>query len=153
MAYVRYDIYGWRADVLQLGVIGLIGSIIPLAIVKLVKLHGEAFQVQAKKIESNDFMLLAFVGSYLLPLVLKGADVSVNAIAAILVAAGVVLWLMTSLPAHPLLRAMRFRFYKFESSNGVVYTLISKRDILDPRDIRRVRRISNNMLMEDDISV
>ena len=37
MAYVRYDIHGWRTDVLQFGVIGLIGSLIPFAIIKLGK--------------------------------------------------------------------------------------------------------------------
>lgn len=153
MAYVRYDIYGWRIDVLQLGVIGLIGSIIPLAIMQLVKSQGEAFQIQAKKIESNDFMLFAFFGSYLLPLVLKGTDVSVDVIAIILVTVGVVLWLISSMPAHPLLRVMRFKFYKLESSNGVVFTLISKRNILDPRDIGSVKRISQNMLMENHANI
>ena len=74
---------------------------------------------------------------------------SVNAIAAILAIAGMVLWLMSSLPAHPLMRVMKFKFYKIESSNGVVYTLVSKRAILDPRDIGLVKRISPNMLMED----
>lgn len=150
LAYVRYDVHGWRTDVLQLGIIGLIGSTIPLAIMMLVKSQGEVFQIQVKKIESSDFMLLAFIGSYLLPLILKGTDVSVNAIAVILTIVGMVLWLMNSLPAHPLLRAMRFKFYKIESSNGVVFTLVSKRVILDPRDIGPVKRISPNMLMEDD---
>lgn len=150
LAYVRYDVHGWSIDVFQLGIIGLLGSAIPFAIMMLVKKQGEAFQIQVKKVESNDFMLLAFIGSYLLPLVLKGTDVSVNAIAAILVIAGMVLWLMSSLPAHPLMRTMRFKFYKIESSNGVVYTLVSKRAILDPRDIGIVKRISPNMLMEED---
>lgn len=153
LAYVRYDIYGWRTDVLQLGIIGLIGSLIPFAIMEMVKSHGESFKIQAKKIESSDFLLLAFVGSYLLPLVLKGADVSVNAIAVILGIAGAVLWLISSLPAHPLLRVMKFKFYKFESSNGVVYTLISRREIRDPREIGIVKRISPNMLMEDNLIV
>jgi len=150
MSYVRYDVYGWRTDVLQLGIIGLIGSTIPLAIMALVKSQGEAFKIQVKKIESSDFMLLAFIGSYLLPLVLKGTNASVNLIAVILTFAGVVLWLISSLPAHPLLRVMRFKFYKIESSNGVVYTLVSKRAIIDPMDIGYVKRISSNMLMEDD---
>jgi len=153
LAYVRYDVHGWRTDVFQLGIIGLIGSAIPFAIMMLIKKQGEDFQIQVKKIESNDFMLLAFIGSYLLPLVLKGTDVSVNAIAAILAIAGMVLWLMSSLPAHPLMRAMKFKFYKIESSNGVVYTLVSKRAILDPKDICLVKRISPNMLMEDDARV
>lgn len=153
MAYVRYDIHGWRTDVLQLGVIGLIGSLIPFAIINLVKKHGESFNVQAKKVESNDFMLLAFIGSYLLPFILNGADVSVNSIAVILILLGVVLWLINSLPAHPLLRIMKFRFYKFEASNGMVYTLISNREIRDPREIGSVRKISQNMLMEDNVNV
>lgn len=153
MAYVRYDIHGWRIDVLQLGAIGLIGSLIPFAIIKLVKKHGESFNVQAKKVESSDFMLIAFIGSYLLPLILKGADVSVNSIAIILTMLGIILWLINSLPAHPLLRIMKFRFYKFEATNGIVYTLISNREIRDPREIGLVKKISQNMLMDDNASV
>ncbi|MFA6498673.1 MAG: hypothetical protein WCV64_05000 [Desulfurivibrionaceae bacterium] len=149
MAYVRYDIYGWRTDVFQLGIIGLLGSLIPIAVMKLVESQGESFHVQVKKVEANDFMLLAFVGSYLLPLVLKGADISVNAIAVILAIAGVLLWLISALPAHPLLRVLRFRFYKLETSAGMVYTLISKREIRDPKEIKSVKKISENMLMED----
>lgn len=153
MAYVRYDVYGFRTDVLQLSLIGLIGSTIPMSIMTLVRSQGESFSIQAKKIESSDFMLLAFIMSYILPLILKGADVSVNTIALILAIAAVVLWLTSSLPAHPLLRAMNFKFYKIESSSGVVYTLVSKRSILDPRDICFVKRISQNMVVEDDARV
>lgn len=149
MAYVRYDIYGWRTDVFQLTCIGLIGSLIPFAIIKLVKKHGESFIVQAKKVESNDFMLFAFITSYILPFVLKGYDVSVNSIVIILTMLGIIFGLINSLPAHPLLRAMKFRFYKFEASNGMVYTLISNREILDPKEIRTVKKISQSMLMED----
>ena len=38
--------------------------------------------------------------------------------------------------------------YKIESDNGVVYTLISKRNIRDPKTITEVKLISNNMIME-----
>lgn len=153
LAYVRYDVYGWRIDVFQLGFIGLVGSAIPFSIIMLVKNQGEGFKIQVKKIESNDSMLLAFIGSYLLPLVLKGTEVSVNAIAGVLSIAGVVLWLVSSLPAHPLMRAMKFKFYKIEASSGMVYMLVSKRVILDPRDVGLVKKISPNMLMEESVSV
>lgn len=153
LAYVRYDIYGWRTDVLQLGIIGVIGSIIPLGVIRLVKSHGESFSIQVKKIESSDFMLFVFVVSYLMPLILKASDVSVNAIAVILAVVGGLLWLISSLPAHPLLRVMRFRFYKLEASNGMVYTLISKRDIRDPREVKAVKMLSKHMLMEDAVDV
>ena len=153
MAYVRYDIHGWRTDIMQLIIIGLLGSFIPIAVINLAKTQGESFHIKAKKIESSDFMLLAFVCSYLLPLITKGADISINAITAILLLAGVLLWLISSLPAHPLLRILKFRFYKLESSTGMVYTLISKRAIRDPREIKAVKKLSETMLMEDDSNV
>lgn len=153
MAYVRYDIYGWQTEVLQLSVIGFLGSVIPFVVIKLVRNQGESFYIQAKKIESSDFMLLAFVGSYLLPLILRGAEISVNAIAAVLLAAGMILWLISSLPAHPLLRILKFKFYKLESSSGMVYTLISRREIRDPKEVKYVKKLSGTMLMEEETSV
>lgn len=153
MAYVRYDIYGWRTDVFQLIVIGILGSLIPIAVIRLVKDHGESLYIQAKKVESNDFMLLAFVGSYLLPLILRGAEISVNTIAVVLMVTGILLWLISSLPAHPLLRVLKFKFYKLESSSGMVYTLISKREIRHPNEIRSVKKLSETMLMEEEPNV
>jgi hypothetical protein len=153
MAYVRYDLFGWRTDVFQLIVIGLLGSLLPIAVIKLVKNQGESFNIKVKKIESSDFMLLAFVASYLLPLILKGADISVNAIAVVLVITGILLWLISSLPSHPLLRLLKFKFYKLESSTGMVYTLISRREIRDPKEVRSVKKLSETMLMEDEANV
>lgn len=150
MAYVRYDIYGWRIDSLQLIVVGLLGLLIPIATIKLVESQGEEFKIQAKKIESNDFMLLAFVGSYMLPLILKSAEISINSIMVILFIIGFILWLISSLPAHPLLRVLKFRFYKIESSSGVVYMLISKREIRDPKEVKSVKKLSETMLMESE---
>jgi hypothetical protein len=148
LAYVRFGAVGWRTDVLQLVVIGVIGSLLPLAIASLIAKQAETIGIQAKKIESNDIVLLGFVVSYLVPLVGKGADMSVDAIALLLLGIGGLMWLITSLPAHPLLRVLRFRFYKLESSTGMVYTLISKREIRDPREVKAVKKISESMLME-----
>ena len=149
LAYVRYDIYGFSTDVVQLGAVGVLGLIIPFFVMKLVGSQGESFNIQVKKIESSDFMLLAFVGSYLLPLVLKAAEVSVNSIAAIIAVLGVLLWLINYLPAHPLLRILNFHFYKVESSAGMVYTLISKKRIRHPSEVTKVKRISETMLVGD----
>jgi hypothetical protein len=149
LAYVRYETNGWSTGIPQLAFIGALGSALPFMIMTLLRRHGEVFRIQIKKIESNDFMLVAFLVSYLLPLVLMGASVSVNTIFVILLVLGLVLLLTSSLPAHPLLRVlMRFKFYKVEASNGVVYTMISKRLILDPKDIKLAKRISPTMLME-----
>lgn len=149
MAYVRYDLYGWRVDVCQLLIIGILGTLIPLAIVQLVRSHGEVFVIHVKKIESNDFMLLTFVGSYMLPLISRGAEVSANSIFVLLFIAAAILWLVNYVPAHPLLRVFKFKFYKLESSAGMVYTLISKRNIRDPKEVKMVVKLSETMLMEE----
>lgn len=43
---------------------------------------------------------------------------------------------------------LNYRFYKAESVNGVVYTLITQRDLLDPKEVKSVKKISNSMLVE-----
>lgn len=148
LAYIRYEMHGMQIDVIQLAFIGVIGTTIPLMIMKLLTRSSESVAFSAKKIESNDFMLLAFVASYFVPIILKASDI--NMVATILVTGtiAIILWLVSSIPSHPLLRAFKFRFYKVESASGVVYTLISKRDILDPKEIKNVKKISSSMLME-----
>lgn len=148
LAYVRYSLYGLRTDVIQLLVVGIVGTILPLFIVALVRKSGESFTLQAKKIESNDFMLIAFIVSYMLPLVSKSTDLPVESIFVLLGVLGVILWLVSSLPCHPFLRFFKYRFYKVEAGTGMVYTLIARREIKDPRIPLVVKRISETMLME-----
>ncbi len=149
MAYVKYDIYGLNREVIQLVIIGVLGTLLPIAIMRLVSEQGESFYIKVRKIESNDFILFAFIGSYLLPLVLKGTELSVSAIMTILFILGLILWLVNSIPTHPLLRMMRFKFYKLESTSGMVYILISKRQIKHPLEITSVKKISDTMLIEE----
>ncbi|WP_320151137.1 hypothetical protein [uncultured Tolumonas sp.] len=149
LAYVRYDLHGLTTDVIQLIFIGLVGLSFPVLILKLVKRHGESFIIQIKKIESNDFMLLGFIFSYISPFILRGADISLNTIMFIVLVLCIILWTINTLPSHPLLRFLKFRFYKVESSSGVVYILIARREILDPKQIKSVRKISSAMLIEE----
>lgn len=148
LAYVRYDTFGWCTDVLQLIVIGLIGTLLPLAIMRLVAKHGEVISIQVKKLESNDVLLIGFMASYVFPLAAKGVEMTISGIVWSLFGIFVMMWLCTSVPAHPLLRIFRFRFYKLESSTGVVYTFIARREIHDPREIKAVKKISRTMLVE-----
>lgn len=153
MAYVRYDIYGLKTDVWQLLIIGFLGTLIPILIMYILKSQSESFPIQVKKIESNDFMLLVFIASYLSPIVTKSLYISINTIITILLMIGIILCLTNYLPSHPILRFMSYKFYKIESDSGVVYTLISKRNILHPKEIKSVKKISDTMLFEDNINV
>jgi hypothetical protein len=136
-------------DFYQLIVIGVIGTILPLGILKLCLQQGESFNIQAKKVESNDFMFLTFIFSYILPFCQKVADYSNYSIMVIIIGLGLVLNLVNALPMHPILLIFQFRFYKIESSAGMSYILISKKKIRDPRDVMRVKRLSSSMLVED----
>lgn len=149
LAYVRYSQHGWATEVVQLGIAGVLGCVIPVLVMRLLSSQGEVFIIQVKKVDSNDFMLMVFICSYLMPFVLKGVDLPFSTIAVILLVIGIVLWLISSLPAHPLLRFIRFRFYKIESSSGMVYTLITKREIISPEQIKSVKKISSSMLVEE----
>jgi uncharacterized protein involved in response to NO len=148
LSWVRYSTYGYRTDVLQLLVVGILGTILPLLIVTLARQTGESLSIQAKKIESNDVMLIAFIASYMLPLITKSSELSFDEIIGILAVIGFILWLINSLPCHPLLRIFKYRSYKVEAATGMVYTLITRRDIKDPRQPIMVKKISETMLME-----
>lgn len=148
MSYVRYDLHGFQQDVWQLFVIGLIGSSLPILIIKLLYKSSESITFDSKKVESNDFMLVVSVVSYMIPIIARASELQFNMIVILTIVIIFVLWVVSSIPAHPILRLFSFRFYKIESSMGVVYTLISKREIKDPRSIKYVKKISETMLIE-----
>jgi hypothetical protein len=148
LAYVRYRLNGFQQDVVQLIIIGIIGTIVPFLIMKLICKSSETLAFSAKKIESNDFMLFAFVSSYLTPIIARASDLQFDWIVILTFFIVFIFWFISSVPAHPLLKVLSFNFYKIESSSGVVYTLISKRKIRDPKNVVFVKKISDDMLME-----
>ncbi|MFZ1641927.1 MAG: hypothetical protein WAV07_10975 [Candidatus Contendobacter sp.] len=149
LAYVRYDMHGFQTDVIQFLVIGIIGAILPFLILKMVTTSSESIAFEAKKVEQNDFALLAFVASYFVPIITRASELDMFKTVIITGAIILIIWLSSSIPAHPLLRLfLKFRFYKVESCSGMVYTLISKREIRDPKDIKFVKQVSSSMLME-----
>lgn len=148
LSYVRFIKDGISDYVISIFVVGCIGSLLPIMILSLAVKNAEQFTFEAKKVEANDFMLLAFIGSYLFPIIAKASDLTLSVTVFLVVGIAVILWSIGSIPAHPILRLIQFRFYKVESNTGMVYTLISKREIRDPRSIKCVKQISSSMLME-----
>jgi hypothetical protein len=127
---------------------GFFGVLLPILILALVDQSSEKIIFKANKVEANDFMLLAFVGSYLFPIIAKASALTMTVTVVLTLCMVAILWSVGSIPAHPILRLLRFRFYKVESSTGMVYTLISRREIRDPKNVKCVKQISNSMLME-----
>lgn len=153
LACVKYFTHGYSIEILQLSCIGAIGATLPFLILRLIRAKGERFHVKVEKIKSNDFIFLIFIASYLLPFVSNGIDVSIGGIFIILVIIFWALWMISSLPVHPLLRIFRYKFYEVELSDGSTYILLSRRIIRAARSVQLVRQISRNMILEENTDV
>lgn len=148
IAVVRFQDFGWSSEILQYLIIGVLGSLISFLIIKGLSSRGEVIPFKAKKIESNDFVILGFIFSYLSPFAAKAAGASFDAIVIFVLLLGCVLWFIQSIPAHPVLRLFSIRFYKVESDNGMVYTLISRIELRSPSQLQQVQMISSTMLLK-----
>lgn len=148
LAISRYISKGMNEDVFYYSVCGILGTFLTVIIINAIRKSGEVISFTAKKIKANDALLLGVVASYFFPFIAKASDLTVSTTIAIAAGVAAVLWFMSSIPPHPLLRLLSFRFYEVESANGVVYTLISQRELRDPKDVKKVKKISSSMLME-----
>lgn len=149
LAYAKYTPDGANDIVIvQLVCIAVIGIVSALIIIRQIELRTEVFSIKVKKAESNDFMLFVFVASYFVPIIARSSEINVFTAILIVASASFVLCFVNAVPSHPLLRILKFRFYKIEAETGMVYILISRRDVLDPSNIQNVKKISTGMLME-----
>ena len=141
LAYVRQSINGFDTAVIQLIVISILGTALPLLILAMVSKSTEALKFEAKKIESADFFLLAFVASYTAPIIMRTVELNLTIISAITFILIMVFWVMASIPSHPILYLFKYRFYKVESESGVVYTLLTTRELKNPKQVKLVKSI------------
>lgn len=133
------EIYGWIAA-------GALACIFPFLVIRAAAVQTEVLAFSAKKIDSQDWLLVVFVVSYFIPLIAKLEDL--QTLAWISVVAAVLLATLEAIPCHPMLHVLRYRFYKVEGDNGMVYTLISRRRLLTAADIKSVRQLSPQLLLE-----
>jgi len=132
----------------QLIIIGTIATILPLLILRLIHSQGEIFPFKAKKIESNDYFILVFLVSYLTPLATKLTTFDPIWACSIFVISMIAAWFISNIPVHPFLIFAGYHFYKVESEDGMVYTLITKSRLKSPKPVTSVKKISDSMLME-----
>ena len=131
--------YGWIAA-------GALACVFPFLVIRAVATQAEVLAFSAKKVESQDWLLVVFVVSYFIPLITNLQDLQILALIAIV--AAVLLATLDAIPCHPLLHVFRYRFYKVEGANGMVYTLISRRKLLSATDIKLVRQLSTQLLLD-----
>lgn len=124
---------------------GVLAFILPLLVIKAVSSMTQSVPVNVRKVESLEWPMVLAVVSYLLPLL----DVSFAQMGAVLFVAVIVLSAVDVVPFHPVLHLFRYRFYKVEIDAGMVSVLVTRRKIIDAASIKKVRQISNGLIMED----
>jgi hypothetical protein len=103
---------------------------------------------KAKKVESADYFLLVFIASYLSPIAMKAVEVEFEVTLLLVVVIFFVAWMISNIPSHPVLYLCKYRFYKIESEDGMVYMFLTRRQIKSPKQITSVRKVTSGMLME-----
>lgn len=128
---------------------GLIGLFSVLYIMHAIEWYGEEFTFTAKKVESNDAVMLGVTTTYMLPFFTNANNFTAEKVISLVIIAFVFFWFMDSPVPSPTLRIFYgIRFYKVESANGMVFSLISRREILDPRNIKLVKTLSGSFVYE-----
>ncbi len=133
---------------IQLIIISILGTLLPILIFMLLRRESEVLTFKAKKVKSADYFLLVFLASYASPIVMKIVQAPTEASVAIAILVCLAASVISNIPSHPVLYIFKYRFYEVESDDGMIYTLITKRNLRTPSSISRVIRISNNMIME-----
>lgn len=105
------------------------------------------FDSVSVKPADND--LVTFVLTYLLPLVGQGnSSVDMPAIAFAVALLFLIVLSTHAYHTNPLLALMGYHFYEIESSNGVTYSVISKRSISSAKDVRKVKMLAPFVLLD-----
>lgn len=133
------EAYGWIGG-------GALACVLPLLIISAASKQLSTISFSAKKVESQDWMLVGILISYFVPIITNLNDLGVLALIAVI--AAVVLATLDAIPGHPVLHIFRYRFYKVEGANGMVYILIAKRKLLSAADVKSVRQLSAQLLLE-----
>jgi hypothetical protein len=139
---------GLTIEVVCLLVCAFLLGILGWLLVLQIKNVGEAMPIQIKKIESNDSIIIPFMATYFVPAMIK-----IKIEDALWTYAGTIVLILIGLtvsylPIHPILRAVGFRFYKCETHQGLVITVIAKRNIRDAAALKNVIRVSENLFIE-----
>lgn len=134
-----YQVLGWIAA-------STLACLLPLLVMVEASRRSAVLAFSAKKVESQDWLIVAFVVSYFVPLITKIGSLEV--LGWILLIAFVLASTLDAIPVHPVLHLFRYRFYKVEGSNGTVYILITRRPLLSAADIKKVRQLSPQLLMD-----
>jgi hypothetical protein len=110
------------------------------------KLTQVSFTVQTIKVIDNE--VVAYIVTYLFPLVAPAADISILSQVFVLLVLALVLSTSHAFTFNPILTFAGYHFYEAECSSGITYLLLSKNDITDVKAVQKVGRLSKHLVLD-----
>lgn len=101
----------------------------------------------ASEVKAVDSEVVAYVVAYLFPLLAPSSEVGLLSQAAILLVLVIVLATSNAFTFNPLITFLGYRFYEVKSSAGVTYLFVSKLDITDVKQIHKVGKVSQHLML------
>lgn len=138
----------WRVPALLL-IASVILGIVFIAFFNRAKVDLSIVNVTGSDYRSADGWLVAYVGTYLLPLTsIAWGDVAWVIVAVVLIILLLVLTFSDHMTPHPLLFCMGYHFYELDVDGAASgYTVISKKRIRNAADFKKVSRVFEFLLI------
>jgi len=100
------------------------------------------------ELKAVDNEVVAYIVTYLFPLVAPATDVSVPAQAFVFGLLALVLSTSNAFTFNPIMSLLGYHFYEVKCNTGVSYLLLSKNDITDVKAITKVGRLSKHLMLD-----
>ncbi|SDR68190.1 hypothetical protein SAMN05216198_0019 [Halopseudomonas litoralis] len=127
---------------------GIVLVVLCYAIIRLAKAKTTLISFEASSVKTMDNEVVAYVVTYLFPLVTPVGEVSVTAQLFVLLMIVFLLSTAHAFTFNPVLSMLGYHFYEVESKTGVSYILLSSNTITDVKDVKSIGRLSNFLLIQ-----
>lgn len=147
-AIADYGKQGYSPD--QITVVG-IAAILALLCLLILRtgtrsLTKVSFSIEEIKAVDNE--VVAYIVTYLFPLVAPANDLSLPAQFFVLALLAFVLSTSNAFTFNPILSVLGYHFYEVKCTTGVSYLLLSRSDITDVRMVQKVGRLSKHLMLD-----
>lgn len=102
------------------------------------------------EIKAVDNEVVAYIVTYLFPLVAPSDGIGLIGQGAIVLVLGIVLATSNAFTFNPVLTLLGYRFYEAKTEAGITYLLVSKSDITDVKSVKSVGLISTHLVLQID---
>jgi hypothetical protein len=147
-AIADYGRRGYHTDQMLVLAVALFFALSCLTLLRVASgsLTKVSFGVQSIKVVDNE--VVAYVVTYLFPLVAPAAEISVISQTFVILVLALVLSTSHAFTFNPILTLAGYHFYEAECSSGVTYLLLSKNDITDVKMVKKVGRLSKHLMLD-----